>query len=66
MSGSEQPVDAAVLAVESHVRAFFAGHSVETVAYDLGPGRREVLPELRLLVAGPGPRGDGWAHVTAG
>jgi hypothetical protein len=58
--------DPAVAAVESHVRAFFTGHSVEAVPYDLGPGRREVLPGLRLLVVGPGPRGDGWAYVTAG
>ncbi|MFC7791197.1 suppressor of fused domain protein [Streptomyces cinereoruber] len=53
-------------AVESHVRAFFEGHSVEAVDHDLGPERRTVLPRLRVLVVGPGPRGDGWAYVTAG
>ncbi|MFI2380443.1 suppressor of fused domain protein [Streptomyces sp. NPDC018964] len=53
-------------AVESHVRAFFEGHSVEVVDYDLGPERRAVVPGLRVLVVGPGPRGDGWAYVTAG
>ncbi|MDQ0798126.1 hypothetical protein [Streptomyces sp. B1I3] len=61
--------DARVLAteaVESHVRAFFEGHSVEAVGYDLGPERREVAPDLRVLVVGPGPRSDSWAYVTAG
>lgn len=53
-------------AVEAHVRAFFDGHAVEVVTYDLGPGRREVVPGLRVLVVGPGPRGDSWAYVTAG
>lgn len=53
-------------AVESHVRVFFEGHSVEVVDYDLGPERRQVVPALRILVVGPGPRGDGWAYVTAG
>lgn len=53
-------------AVESHVRAFFVGHSVEAVDYDLGPERREVVPCLRVLVVGPGPRSDSWAYVTAG
>lgn len=61
--------DASVLAaaaVESHVRAFFEGHSVEVVDHDLGPERREVALDLRVLVVGPGPRSDSWAHVTAG
>lgn len=53
-------------ALESHVRVFFAGHSVEAVACDLGPERREVVPGLRVLVVGPGPRSDSWAYVTAG
>ncbi|WP_406091687.1 suppressor of fused domain protein [Streptomyces sp. NBC_01013] len=56
------PVDA----IESHVRAFFAGHSVEVVEYDLGPDRREAVAGLRVLVVAPGPRSDGWAYVTAG
>ncbi|MFE2069053.1 hypothetical protein ACFXDH_42900 [Streptomyces sp. NPDC059467] len=38
-------------AVESHVRAFFAGHSVEAVDHDLGPGRREAVPALPDLFA---------------
>ncbi|WP_367325968.1 hypothetical protein [Streptomyces sp. HUAS ZL42] len=41
--------------VESHVRAFFEGHSVEVVDYDLGPEQREAIADLRVLVAGPGP-----------
>ncbi|MEU1305374.1 suppressor of fused domain protein [Streptomyces shenzhenensis] len=53
-------------AVESHVRVFFEGHSVEVVAYDLGPERRQVAPDLRVLVVGPGPRSDSWSYVTAG
>ncbi|MEW2131567.1 suppressor of fused domain protein [Streptomyces sp. NPDC005435] len=65
-------------AVESHVRAYFAGHAVEAVGLgpDFNPGlgsgfgsgaeRREVAPGARVLVVGPGPRGDGWAYVTAG
>ncbi|WP_404867683.1 suppressor of fused domain protein [Kitasatospora griseola] len=52
--------------VESHVRKFFDGHLVEVVEYDIGPGRREVLADLRVLVVGPGPRSDCWAYVTAG
>lgn len=53
-------------AVESHVRAFFMGHAVEIVDYDLGPERREAIPALRVLVVEPGPRSDNWAYVTAG
>ncbi|MFI9103659.1 suppressor of fused domain protein [Streptomyces fildesensis] len=53
-------------AVESHVRAFFEGHPVEVVACDLGPDRRSVVPDLRVLVVGPGARSDSWAYVTAG
>ncbi|MGW2727888.1 suppressor of fused domain protein [Streptomyces sp. NPDC001494] len=53
-------------AVESHVRAFFMGHTVEVVDYDLGSDRREVVPDLRVLVVEPGPRSDSWAFVTAG
>ncbi|MFD7066557.1 suppressor of fused domain protein [Streptomyces sp. NPDC059913] len=56
----------AVEAVESHVRAFFEGHSVEVVVCDLGADRREAVADLRVLVVGPGPRGDSWAYVTAG
>ncbi|MFF4963351.1 hypothetical protein ACFY2Z_41595 [Streptomyces sp. NPDC001222] len=56
----------AAKAVASHVRAFFTGHGVEVVDYDLGPERREVVPDLRIVVAGPGPRSDGWAYVSAG
>ncbi|MFD8685923.1 suppressor of fused domain protein [Streptomyces sp. NPDC059651] len=56
----------AVETVESHVRAFFHGHSVEAVVCDLGPERREVVPDLRVLVVGPGPGSAGWAYVTAG
>lgn len=52
--------------VESHVRAFFAGHSVEAVGHGLGPDRRGVVPDLRVLVVSPGPRADSWAYVTAG
>ncbi|MFJ9297744.1 suppressor of fused domain protein [Streptomyces asoensis] len=57
---------AAVEAVESHVRAFFHGHRVESVEHDLGPQRRAVMPSLRVLVVGPGPRSEGWAYVSAG
>lgn len=53
-------------AIESHVREFFTGHSCEVVAYDLGPGRREAVPDLRILVVGPGPRSESWAYVTVG
>ncbi|KKD06537.1 Suppressor of fused protein (SUFU) [Streptomyces sp. WM6386] len=56
----------AVEAVESHVRAFFKGHAVEVVGYDLGSERRELVPDLRVLVVEPGPRSDSWAYVTAG
>jgi hypothetical protein len=59
-------VSDAARAVESHVRAFFTGHSVEAVDYDLGPGRRETVPDLRVLVVSPGPRADSWAFVTVG
>ncbi|MFJ2738268.1 suppressor of fused domain protein [Streptomyces sp. NPDC087440] len=53
-------------AVEAHVRAFFAGHSVEVVVRALGPNRCEAGSDLRVLVVGPGPRSDSWAYVTAG
>lgn len=53
-------------AVESHVRAFFMGHAVEVVDYDLESDRRETVPDLRVLVVEPGPRSDSWAFVTAG
>ncbi|MFF3457025.1 suppressor of fused domain protein [Streptomyces sp. NPDC002730] len=56
----------AVDGVEAHVRAFFAGHTVEAINHDLGPGRREAVPDLRILVVGPGPRAGCWAYVTAG
>ena len=46
--------------------AFFAGHDVEIVDYDLGFGRRRAVSDLRIMVVGPGPRGDSWAYVTAG
>ncbi|GAA4011321.1 hypothetical protein GCM10022247_37110 [Allokutzneria multivorans] len=55
----------AVEAVEAHVRAFFEGHEVDAIDLDLGT-RRDVVPELRVLVIGPGPRGGSWAYVTAG
>ncbi|MFC9295043.1 suppressor of fused domain protein [Streptomyces sp. NPDC057011] len=53
-------------AVEAHVRAFFEGHSVEVVASDLGPDRRDVVPDLRVLVVSPVSRCDSWSYVTAG
>ncbi|MFE2877747.1 suppressor of fused domain protein [Streptomyces roseus] len=53
-------------AIEAHVRAFFVGHFVEVIAFDLGPERREAIADLRVLVVGPGPRSDGWAYVSAG
>ncbi|MFI5666344.1 suppressor of fused domain protein [Streptomyces sp. NPDC051704] len=53
-------------AVESHVRAFFKGHPVEVVDFDLGPERREAVADLHVLVVAPGPRSDSWAYVTAG
>ncbi|MCX4750544.1 suppressor of fused domain protein [Kitasatospora sp. NBC_01287] len=34
--------------------------------YDLGPGRRDAVPGLRVIVASPGPRGSCWTYVTAG
>ncbi|MFD8893963.1 suppressor of fused domain protein [Streptomyces sp. NPDC059566] len=63
MSDAKVP---AAESVESHVRAYFEGHSVEVVVRDLGPGRREAVPDLRILVVSPGPRSDSWAYVTAG
>lgn len=32
----------------------------------MGAGRREIVPELRVIVVAPGPRSDSWAFVTAG
>ncbi|MFE2265614.1 suppressor of fused domain protein [Streptomyces griseosporeus] len=61
-----EAMQSAAEAVEAHVREFFAGHEVEAVDYDLGPGRRETVPRLRILVVAPGPRDDAWAYVTAG
>ncbi|MFG1808373.1 suppressor of fused domain protein [Streptomyces sp. NPDC049040] len=56
----------AVGSVETHVRGFFQGHSVTGEDWDLGPGRREMVPGLRILTVSPGPRADSWAYVTAG
>ncbi|MFE0674877.1 suppressor of fused domain protein [Streptomyces sp. NPDC058867] len=58
--------DKRLSAVEDHVRAFFEGHPVDAVDRDLGPERREAVPEPHVLVVGPGPRGDSWAYVTVG
>lgn len=57
---------AAADAVESHIRAFFIGHTVEVVDFDLGPERRKIVPDLRVVTVAPGPQGDSWAYVTAG
>jgi hypothetical protein len=57
---------AAAEAVEGHVRGFCAGHEVEVVEYDLGFGRRRAVPDLHVVVVGPGPRGRAWVYVTAG
>ncbi|MEV5576792.1 suppressor of fused domain protein [Spirillospora sp. NPDC052269] len=56
----------AAQAVEAHVRGFFSGHVVESADYELGAGRREALPGLRMLTAAPGPRIDSWTYITAG
>ncbi|WP_431675999.1 suppressor of fused domain protein [Kitasatospora sp. KL5] len=57
----------AIAGVESHVRDFFAGHEqVQAHDYDLGPGRREAVPGLRIIAASPGPRCSAWTYVTAG
>ncbi|WP_051944402.1 suppressor of fused domain protein [Streptacidiphilus rugosus] len=57
----------AIAGVESHVRGFFAGHDqVQAHDYDLGPGRREAVPGLRIIAASPGPRCNVWTYVTAG
>ncbi|MBF9071366.1 suppressor of fused domain protein [Streptacidiphilus fuscans] len=57
----------AIAGVESHVRDFFAGHGqVQAHDYDLGPGRREAVPGLRVIAASPGPRANAWTYVTAG
>ncbi|MGX6604732.1 suppressor of fused domain protein [Micromonosporaceae bacterium Da 78-11] len=65
MSGSDERRVAAET-VEAHVRAYFAGHEVENVPYDLGFTRRRRVPEFRMLVVGPGPRGDFWTYITLG
>ncbi|MFI2641917.1 suppressor of fused domain protein [Streptomyces sp. NPDC018610] len=56
----------AVAGVEAHVRGFFTGHAITVSDVDLGPGRREAVPDLRILTISPGPRADSWAYVTAG
>lgn len=56
----------AIAGVEAHVRGFFTGHMITVSDYDLGPGRREAVPHLRVLTVSPGPRADSWAYVTAG
>lgn len=52
--------------LEGHVRAFFAGHSVELAEYDLGDGSRGSVSALRILQVAPGPHADSWAYTTAG
>lgn len=56
----------AIADVEAHVRTFFAGHDVEALDYDLGEGRREAVPGLRIIAVSPGPRTNSWTYVTAG
>jgi hypothetical protein len=56
----------AIAGVEAHVRSFFTGHAITVSDYDLGPGRRETVPDLRILTASPGPRADSWVYITAG
>ncbi|WP_116248034.1 suppressor of fused domain protein [Nocardiopsis sp. FIRDI 009] len=53
-------------AVEVHVRGFFTGHPVEAVDHTPGLRGRKAVPDRRVLVVGPGPRGDCWTYVTAG
>ncbi|WP_432135110.1 MULTISPECIES: hypothetical protein [unclassified Streptomyces] len=56
----------ATAGVEAHVRDFFTGHAIAVSDYDLGPGRREAVPSLRIVTVSPGPRADSWACITAG
>lgn len=56
----------AIADVEAHVRDFFTGHTITVSDYDLGPERRELVPDLRILTVSPGPRADSWAYITAG
>ncbi|MFC4040548.1 suppressor of fused domain protein [Dactylosporangium siamense] len=66
MDPDSKAQQAAVQATAAHVQAFFVGHDVESIAYDLGSGRRGAVPDLRVMVVGPGPRSGAWAYVTAG
>ncbi|MBK3629991.1 hypothetical protein JHN59_35360, partial [Streptomyces sp. MBT49] len=39
----------AIAGVEAHVRDFFTGHAITVSDYDLGPERREAVPDLSLF-----------------
>lgn len=56
----------ATAGVEAHVREFFTGHMITVSDHDPGPGRRNAVPDLRILTVSPGPRADSWAYLTAG
>jgi hypothetical protein len=59
-------MDENALAVEAHLRAYFAGHEIRETDYDLGDGSRGTVPQLRLLEIGPGPRMPAWTYATVG
>lgn len=52
-------------ALDSHVRSFFEGHSIERKTWDTGP-INERIPEFYVFEIGPGPKFSGWTYVTVG
>jgi hypothetical protein len=52
-------------ALDAHVHAFFAGHSITRQRWPLGPIEQRI-PGFFVYAAGPGPRFAGWSYLTAG
>jgi hypothetical protein len=52
-------------ALDAHVRAFFAGHSITRQQWPLGPVEQRI-PGFFVYSAGPGPRFPGWSYLTSG
>jgi hypothetical protein len=52
-------------AILAHLRRFFAGHDIQTVAWTVGPIEQRV-PGFRVARIGPGPRLGLWSYVSLG
>ncbi len=63
--GKRETCVTTIEATTCHIRGFFSGHRIAVRQWTLGPAVT-VLPDLRVLEIGPGPRMGRWTYVTAG